>query len=410
VLTYAQNVKPARKTADETTKDVTNNKSSAFRRIESIGLFAICLSIIFPALFNLGSPRLLIIAAGSLCLSIVLFRMRNPFALGPILFGIFAVSLVYYARAWFLPEIVTNLTIWFVVFPVYFLWGYLSEERETWNRFGRIFVAMACFSSVLGIAEVIAGVSFFQEVMFSRAGWVRSIVGSENPLVLGVLLLCGISFTQYFSNTNIRRLATVVLLLGIVATGSRGPAVIGLGVAAIANSRRTQLILMKVSRTLSATFIIGYFALVYASFFIFQPTVTATSDFQYSSNHRLAMHALIPNILSYFPRGTFPKLLPSGYFLIYFQQGIIVDLSRTIDSELVYLVGQWGWLGIIIVGLVVYIVSRSLERVNPITICGFAIMIAGSFVAVSTWRSLGTLSFALLGYSLKSVLRKSNGL
>jgi hypothetical protein len=280
-------------------------------------------------------------------------------------------------------------------------------------RSGRIFTYLRCFL-VVGLFTVpLAAYEYLSNSVLFRAtasdirnGHTRAVVGSDHPLVLAALFLGLIPIAMYVL-TKGRRLACVWLFIGILATGSNGPAIIGgtLLVLCLSPSVARVVTASKKPFATACVLIGGY--LVVGSMFLWTTELRATNINTFSNEYRAGLYYLLPRILQARPLGYGLSGIPADTWYFSTSMVGIKDVAVSIDSELVYSAGQFGFLGVAFFVLAAVIAISALVKHHALGLAFLAITMSGLFLAIHCWDSLGVYWF-FFGGACAAVLKSGD--
>jgi hypothetical protein len=248
-------------------------------------------------------------------------------------------------------------------------------------------------------------------VSISDSGSVRGIVASYHPLVLGTLLAVVLSLALMRPGRR-KPLEAFVLLAGIWATDSTGPLGIGLLLVLIAVLRALRERMGAAPVRLGAA--LGGYVLAVAVFlglsaWVWQPVVDVDAAVDVSTQYRFALFSMIPRLLALHPFGLGVGDLPTGTFLIE-SSGHPIDISASVDSELVVLVLQLGGVGLIAYFSVLGLAIRNVVRGSSPSLGSWGLLaftLCGLTVALHVWLTDAALWCLLIGIGLAALRSRS---
>lgn len=372
--------------------------------------------IFFPQVVSGVIPvRVAVVGAGLLAITIEAWRQPRlrPFAAVIALAGtgwavgvMWASSLI--AQRASDASVAMNLQRLFVVFPLFAALGallYRSRQRDVWLK---PFVFAGLASSIVVAAESFRGEPLFASaelfVRFQRGGdiAIRGVAGAEHVLVLGVLLAALIPLVRV-SKVRMPNAVCLLLLAGVYFTGSRGPLIIAVALFLVQTSPGAVDFLRRSARGIRVVVVALVVVVVGCGFFVWNPESGGQTGFAYSTEYRFAIYALLPEILDSVPWGLGPRSIPAGEWLFDSNVRGVRDLSVTVDSELVYGVLAFGWLGILVFAAASAIAASALKHAPEVAMSALAITVSGYFVALHAWDTLGPAWYLLLGASAAAV-------
>lgn len=284
--------------------------------------------------------------------------------------------------------------LYFLLFPMSVALGMLIVGRGLHEQFLAMFRVTTYILALISIVERGFGRSIFGYFDFAQDDVLRSTAGQFHPIVLGVLLVCGMATCVQIEGTVRRALALVFLLAGIAVTDSLGPLVFGLviGLAVIFPQ------LLRISRWTTVVVLVATAIMVVLSSTVWSTEIVGTTVDQYSDGYRSALYAMLPDLLSRAPLGYGPSGLPAGAWLIYSEYLGVRDVSMTVDAEPVLLASEWGFIGVISFASVAWLGGRSIYRgYSTAGLTLLALTFNGLTVALHAWLNLALLWGILIG-------------
>lgn len=297
------------------------------------------------------------------------------------------------------PGLARNLQLTLGVGPLYMAlgWAIIGSSRKI--LYAQVYVLVSAVMALAALVEYISGQSLIGRAEFeylAREGGVRALVASDHPLVLGGLLLAAMPLV-YALNGSWRYVGSVVLLVGIWSTGSRGPLGIALIVFCVAVAPGLARLVRKLYRVVVIAIIALFVLVSVLAIWVWKPEIWGFSSFEYSTNYRFAIYALVPMILAQLPLGYIFGSIPPGAWVLPSEWRGLRDVSITVDSEVVLLVFQVGWLGLLsYVGLTM-MCGLSLRYDLAVGGMALAVSLSGMFLALHAWDGLGAVWWVSIG-------------
>lgn len=378
------------------------------------GLLLVCFSVTvlgayFPFVLAGHVPmRLFMIASALVCISqmprtvgVAGMRFNFFFALTFIVFALITTSLVRLDVA--AASFAMNLERWFILSPLFFWLGLRISASRAVRDFMHAYLAVSLVVALLAIVEWgLNGSIFGRDDLFeylTRSDRGRAVLGSDHPLVLGLLLAASIPTISVLRSRWQVLVAFALLIGGVYATGSRGPLVISLVAGACLIILRHPKWRESLSGPLKFVIIAGFLVLSYFAAFVWSSEIVGSSGYDYSSGYREALYSLLPQILTDFPFGAGFGDLPTGVYTISSDFLGLRDVSRTIDSEVVYLALQAGLFGVGIYLAAIWISARAFRFDATVAIFALTFGLGGLFLALHAWDSVGPIWLLAVGLS-----------
>jgi hypothetical protein len=295
----------------------------------------------------------------------------------------------------------------FLVLPVIFLTcGWLIFKSGSQVFYSKWLVRSGLFASLIALTEFTLGRwILFPDATFNLYqrgdGTFRSLVAGEHPLVLGTILAALIALVQA-SKTKAPLGVSLILTAGVVATGSRGPAL--LCILAIVVFQFPAIIeVFNKSKTIFRVLAYSTVSIIfYLVFFVLEPIALGQTGYDYSSNYRTAIYALIPDIIAAKPLGYGFSEIPRNVWLIDSELYGARDLALTVDSELVLLVLNFGFLGLVGYLLLFRFALKSVVVNRAFGLFLLILTLEGFVLALHAWDSIGPLFFIAIGLAIGS--------
>ena len=293
--------------------------------------------------------------------------------------------------------------LYIFLLPLSVLAGRRMQLLSLHASFFKLLRRYAYVAAVCAFVEFGGQLTLFGGELFVQSALVRAKVGQFHPIVLGVLFVAAIATTVQIASFRQRLTAILFLYAGVFVTGSFGPLVFGgvVALAALAPSTR------KLSRWSSLLTFTSLAALAYFSTRVWSTAVVGTTVDEYSNGYRTALYALVPQMVQEAPLGYGPDGFPPGRWLIDSEYLGVRDISVTVDSELVLLVGEFGAVGLVLFTFALWLGLRTSFGTAAVTgLVLSAIVINGLTVALHAWQSLSLLLFLTLGMAFEAESRR----
>lgn len=304
------------------------------------------------------------------------------------------------------PETADPTFRYVFLLPVSAYTGFLLTRQGLLKPFYGIYGAWAIAFAVGAMVETARG-DFFQAresftLIRERNGFLRSIMFSEHYLVLAVLLLAAVPFARALPTRLQRNFATIVLLGGVLATGSRGVlALFVMVIITIALKKRFATSAKVRRRWIALLAVTGLLlALTLAPTLEVSQSITSTDSDVASIQYRFVLIFALQKSLALMPLGWGIGNVPTGRFLVPMPGGGINDIAETVDSEIVHLGIEFGILGLAIFGIICLIAVSDAQSNLPTSFALVAITLAGTFVSLHSWTGLGVMWFILIGATI----------
>jgi hypothetical protein len=263
-------------------------------------------------------------------------------------------------------------------------------------------LVVATITVLPAIYEYVADVSLINAHVFVRNGQNRAVVGSDHPLVLGALFLALIPIAMYLGG-RYRYLCSIWLYVGIVTTGSNGSKLIGAVVLAVCLVPPLARAVLSTWRPLTVLLAGIAGVLFVGSNWIWTTQIHGISTTDVSNQYRGALYALLPHLLHARPFGYGLSGLPPDTLTVSTTSGIL-DISKSVDSEMVYGATQFGYIAVLLFAVVAVVGARAAVVNNAIGLSSLSTTLVGLFLAIHSWNSLGTFWFLGFGACAAIVL------
>lgn len=375
---------------------------AAAAALVSVGLF-------LPSIFDeIGGLRLFVVAAGfvAFLLEVLLSahapRRKLVLAVGTAGYiGVVVVLTELISRMLQDRMFAVNAQHLFVMLPLFAALGTTVYRSAAARIYLRVLMAVASVVAVLAVLESVLGLSLlgreYEFLTSQREGPTRALVGSDNPLVLGVTLAALVPLTLKLRLVWSRALLTALLIAGVWASGSRAPAIIATGVAIV---QFIPLVRSLVQRFILWVYILAgavILGLAYASVFLWSTYIPGATGVDYSSNYRSALYALVPQVLWEHPLGYLLASPPPGRWIVGSELHGDFDIVRSLDSEIVFAVFGLGWVGLaFFIGALLLSIS-TLRRDYSLGLSALVLTSLGFIIALHGWDSMSPLWYVLLG-------------
>jgi hypothetical protein len=240
--------------------------------------------------------------------------------------------------------------------PLSAAYGYLLVRSGRVTQLGHALLGVALVTSVLAIVEVaidgpiLPGNSFDEFI----DGQFRAAVFSEQTLVHSALMVCALTVAIVATRGAMRIVAIAVLFAGIAASFSRGALILAASYVIVAVVWACVPGIRRYGAAIAAaaggTLLVAVPLLV-----LWRPAsvdaVTSTNPTVASAQYREAIYAMMPDSLRTHPLGWGPLGPPTGRYTLRSPFGIL-DVSATVDSEVVKAALDFGYVGLLLLALV----------------------------------------------------------
>jgi hypothetical protein len=380
------------------------------RMVGNLMQVLIVTAILWPRLYEIALPPrfalAVLLALGAVCCALSLSVPTSTRTLiAVIVVGVAAIVLVAFLGF----QVVTGATgdasfRYFAIAPLSAAYGYLLVRSGRISQMGYALLVVAITTSVLAVVEVATDGPVLPGNPFDEfiGGQYRAAVFSEQTLVLSALVLCALTVAIVTTRGMVRVLAIAILLAGIAATFSRG-AVILAAVYLIAAAVWGSVPAIRRHGALSAAVVIGVLVVVAPLYFLWRPAsvdgVTSSDPTVASAQYREAIYAMTPNSLATHPFGWGVLGPPKGEYTLRSPFGTL-DVSATVDSEVVHAALDFGYVGLVLLGVVVVIAVRRLRADRWWSHMAVLITVAGLYLSIHSWLSLLSLWAVALGATI----------
>lgn len=296
----------------------------------------------------------------------------------------------------------------FLLAPLFGGLGWLLVRNRGHHAYRAAYLAVAGLTALAAVFEFLAGYSLFgrdeQFLTSQREGAVRVLLASEHVLILGVLFAVGVTLAASVRHWPTRVLLTVLLLIGCLTTGSRGPAALAGLVAVIQALPFVVRIVQRHTAVALAAAAVAVAALGWASVMVWTADIPGATGGAYSTNYRWASYSLLPDILAERPMGYLLLSPPHGVWMMSSELRGPVDLVDSADSELIFAALGLGWLGI---AFYLGALALSIRTLRHSAELGFPTLLMtglGLLMALHGWDGMSNLWYLLLGCSAAVVI------
>ena len=293
-----------------------------------------------------------------------------------------------------------------LLYPAMLIGGFLAARAGKAIVLSRAYVFVSLGMAILASLEhlrgtflVAGGYEYADRLV--RDGTLRSVVFSEHPLVLSVLIAASAPFVPLtFKSRAARCLAYVILLSGVISTNSRGALAILAVWFVIRAATKINFVTpgtARVAKWLGFLSCTGAFIAIILSDGIDQ--LSSASAVDASAEYRGALYTFAIRSLIEQPWGWGISGLPEGVYLVPSYFGVL-DISKTVDSELALSMFDFGWLGLCgFIGLLI-LQLRAGSLNNAFGQGALIVTASGFYLALHSWAGLGSMWLLLAGLAL----------
>jgi hypothetical protein len=367
-------------------------------------------AVMWPRLYEMAFPPrfalavLLALGAVSCALSMSVSTSTRTLVAVMVL-GVTAIVLVAFLGFQVVTGAIGDTCFRYVVIaPLSAAYGYLLVRSGRISQVGYALLVVAIATSVLAVVEVGTDGPILPGNPFDEFidGQYRAAVFSEQTLVLSALVLCALTVATVATRGTTRVVAIAVLSAGIAATFSRGAVILAasyLIVAAVWGSVPA----IRRHGALIATIAGGVLLVVVPVYFLWRPAsvngVTSSDPTVASAQYREAIYAMMPNSLRTHPFGWGMLGSPAGEYTLRSPFGTL-DVSATVDSEVVHAALDFGYIGLALLVVVLVIAIRRLRADRWWSHMAVLITAAGLYLSIHSWLSLLSLWAIALGAAI----------
>lgn len=381
------------------------------------GLLA-CVLFFSSLLEHLGSLRLFVVGLGFLALVNEVFlsglRVRLKVIASAAIVAYIAVSVgVIELVAAHLEDrlFAVNAEHLLVLFPLFAVLGAILYFSGAARAYVNVILGIAVIVAAMAIVEAIFRVSLlgreYEFLTNQREGLTRALVGSDNSLILGATLAALVPLTLILRSTRAQILVAVLLVGGAWASGSRAPALICTVIAVVQFIPVARAMMSRFALALLPITAVVLAALAYLSINVWKPYIQGSTGIEYSSNYRGALYSLVPDLLSARPFGYLLASPPAGRWMVDSELHGSFDITRSVDSEVVFAAFGLGWVGLTLFVAALVVTICAIRFDVSLGLSALLLTALGFTLALHGWDSLSPLWYALLGASCWVVLLRS---
>jgi hypothetical protein len=293
---------------------------------------------------------------------------------------------------------------YFALVPLSLAYGYLLVRSGRITQMGYALLGVAVVTSVLAVVEYTTGGPILEGNPFDefRNGQYRSAVFSEHTLVLSTLLLCALTVAVVATRGAKRVIAVAVLLAGIATTSSRGALMLAAGYAIVATVWASVPSIRRYGAVVKAS-AVGILVVAVPLMYLSQPAagygITSSDPTVASAQYREAIYAVMFDSLRSHPLGWGTAGPSEGQYTLRSPFGTL-DVSATVDSELVHTALDFGYLGLALLAVIVIVVIRRLRADRWWSHMAALITAAGVYLSIHSWLSLLSIWAIVLGAAI----------
>ena len=349
--------------------------------VVAIGFAAVALEVLFLPISRRARIIAVVLIGAYLCLAVLAVELV-AMSLGDRLFAVNAEHL-------------------FVMFPLFAALGGLLLRLGQARAYLMVLLGVAAAVSVLAVIESFVDFSLlgraYEYATSQREGTNRALVGSENVLVLGAILATMVPLTLVLPKLRYQIAVCALLVAGVWATGSRFPALIATAIALVQFFPQLRSLLTRFTWVLHSLAALALAGLAYLSLFVWHPFIAGSTGLDYSANYRGAIYSLVPQFLLDRPLGYLLAAPTGGYWVVDSELHGGVDVSLSVDSEIVYAIFGLGWLGLALYAVAVFTSIAAIKRSVPLGLSSLALTALGFSLALHGWDAMSPFWYTLLG-------------
>lgn len=277
--------------------------------------------------------------------------------------------------------------------PACIIAGPLGMAHPMWRVLLEANLAIATIVMVpLAIFEWITGTPLLAPSLIVEDGQARAAVGQLHPIILALMFALTAATTPLIRRRWLRWCSLILLTCGVMATNSQGQMFAIFVAIALSVSKRVRHFLARNAKAMVGCIVS---ALVMISCTYPRRSIPGDTLAELSSNYRGVLMAQIPVILAERPFGYGFGGIPFGKFVAESAWGA-VDLSHSLDSELVVWAILTGFVGLAAYAWFTYVALKGLSRSYWMgSLLLFVLLVSGLTVALFAWINVAML-FALL--------------
>jgi hypothetical protein len=301
---------------------------------------------------------------------------------------------------------------YFAIAPLSAAYGYLLVRSGRITQVGYALLVVGIATSVLAVIEVATDGPILPGNPFDEFidGQYRAAVFSEQTLVLSALVLCALTVAVVATRGMTRVLAIAVLSAGIAATFSRGAVILAASYV-IAAAVWGGVPAIRRYGALIAAAAVGVLLVVAPLYFLWRPAsvngITSSDPTVASAQYREAIYATMPDSLNTHPFGWGMLGPPEGEYTLRSPFGTL-DVSATVDSEVVHAALDFGYIGLALLALVVVVAIRRLRADRWWSHMAVLITVAGLYLSIHSWLSLLSLWAIALSAAVATPLSRES--
>ncbi len=369
-------------------------------------------TLFFPFFVEqLGSLRIIVVAIGLLALELeILLRVHHRRRQVLLSLGLFAyvgasvLAIEVLAKALDDRLFAVNAGHLVVMFPLFALIGAMVHCSGDAYTYLRVLLLVAATVSVIGVAESLTGGSLlgrhYEFLTTQREGPTRALVGADTAVILGATLATLVPLTLKLHRFRAQVAVAAVLVAGVWATGSRAPALICTVIAVAQFIPLVRNSLQRFTIALYAVLAAAAATLVALIIFVWRPYIPGASGLEYSSNYRGALYSILPELLIERPFGYLLMTPPPGRWLVGSELHGEFDITRSVDSEIVYAAFGLGWIGLLLFVAALVLAIATMKHDVALGLSAVLLTGLGSTLALHGWDSMSPLWYALIGACL----------
>jgi hypothetical protein len=292
----------------------------------------------------------------------------------------------------------------FVLLPLFATLGWLIYRSDGSRVYLLTFLGFASLVAAMALAESALDHSLLgRDLEFAssqREGPTRAIVGSEHVLVLGATLAAAVPLTLKLKLARSRIIISFLLTAGSWATGSRAPALICTAIAIFQLFPILRRALQRQVWILHSLAVALLAALTYLALAVWKPSIPGATGLEYSSNYRSAIYSLLPRILSEHPLGYLLQGTPIGVWLVPSELRGVVDIAKSVDSEIIYAAFGLGWIGLFFFTACLFVSIAAIKHDMSIGLSALTLTSIGFILSLHGWDAMSPFWYLLVGISV----------
>ena len=376
-------------------------------------------AVVWPRLYEVAIPPRFALAvflalgavACALCLSTT---VANRTMLSVLVLGFTGIMLVAFMGLQVVTAAIGDSYFrYFVVVPLSMAYGYLLVRSGRIAQMGYALLTVGVISSLLAVVERVTGGPILDGNPFDEFidGQYRAAVFSEHTLVMSSLIVGALTVAIVATKGVTRVAAIAVLIAGIATTFSRGALILAAGYVIVAAVWASAPAIRRHVSTIRVA-ALGLVLIAAPLLFLWQPLgvngVTSSDPTVASAQYRGAIYAVALDSLRTHPLGWGPTGPPKGEFTLRSPFGTL-DVSDTVDSELVHTALDFGYIGLALLAAIVVVVLFRLRADRWWSHMALLITAAGLYLSIHSWLSLLSLWALALGAVIANPPSRSSG-